>query len=131
MVTVGNTFQIFWRQWASTRQALVRKAGFDPRRLGALLASIPYTKLRHLVNVPLNILLRKRENPGLQKNREHRRPRSWASEYQQFRPQQLLSFDACVRWAMRGSLSGRQSGANSPQAAHPGLRELCRIRSFI
>ena len=65
----------------------------------ALLASIPYTKLRHLVNAPLNILLRRRDNPGLPEkiaNIEEAEVLG-IGDISQFRPQQLLSFDACVR----------------------------------
>jgi Fe-S oxidoreductase/nitrate reductase gamma subunit len=63
------------------------------------IASIPYTKLRHLVATPLNILLRKRgpdgeietiadiENTDL----------LGAGAIQEFEPHQLLSFDACLR----------------------------------
>lgn len=64
-----------------------------------LLASIPYTKLRHLVNTPLNILLRRREQPGIPEKIENIDEAEilGVGNVSDFQSRQLLSFDACVR----------------------------------
>jgi len=64
----------------------------------SLVASIPYTKLRHLVNGPLNILGRRRENPGnllMIENIEETEVLG-VGDISEFTPHQLLSFDACL-----------------------------------
>jgi Fe-S oxidoreductase/nitrate reductase gamma subunit len=65
----------------------------------ALLASIPYTKLRHLVNTPLNILLRRRDQPGVPEKIDNIEEAEvlGVGDIREFKPRQLLSFDACVR----------------------------------
>ncbi len=64
-----------------------------------LLASIPYTKLRHLVNTPLNILLRNRKTPGIPAKIDNIEEAEilGVGQIREFTPRQLLSFDACVR----------------------------------
>lgn len=64
-----------------------------------LLASIPYTKLRHLVATPLNILLRNRKFNGELKKIEdiENAELLGAGAIEEFEPNQLLSFDACLR----------------------------------
>ncbi len=60
------------------------------------IASIPYTKLSHLVITPLNIFFRSFEPPGtLAPARHHSGP--GVSEWHDFTWKQLLDFDACVR----------------------------------
>ncbi len=65
----------------------------------ALLASIPYTKLRHLVNTPLNILMRKPQLAGIPDKIENIEEAETlgVGDIREFSPQQLLMFDACVR----------------------------------
>jgi Fe-S oxidoreductase/nitrate reductase gamma subunit len=64
-----------------------------------LLASIPFTKLRHLVMVPLNIILRSRRKDGTLQVIEDIEEAEilGVGQIQEFAPHQLLSFDACVR----------------------------------
>jgi Fe-S oxidoreductase/nitrate reductase gamma subunit len=64
-----------------------------------LLASIPFTKLRHLVNTPLNILLRSRRKSGVLEKIENIEETELlgVGKVSEFTSQQLLSFDACVR----------------------------------
>ncbi len=64
-----------------------------------LVASIPFTKLRHLVNTPLNILTRRLRQTGtLEKIEEIETTELLgAGKITEFTSQQLLSFDACVR----------------------------------
>lgn len=64
-----------------------------------LIASIPYTKLRHLVNAPLHILLRRRDLPGIPEAIQNIDEAEvlGVGEVREFQPLQLLSFDACVR----------------------------------
>jgi Fe-S oxidoreductase/nitrate reductase gamma subunit len=64
-----------------------------------LVASIPFTKLRHLVMVPLNVIIhprRKEGTLGLIEDIEEAETLG-VGQVQEFAPQQLLSFDACVR----------------------------------
>ena len=65
----------------------------------ALVASIPFTKLRHLVNTPLNILLRSRRKSGVLDKIENIEETELlgVGKVSEFTSQQLLSFDACVR----------------------------------
>lgn len=63
------------------------------------LASIPFTKLRHLVFMPLNILARPGRKTGTLSKIENIEEAEilGVGEITEFTPQQLLSFDACVR----------------------------------
>jgi Fe-S oxidoreductase len=64
-----------------------------------LVASIPYTKLRHLIYTPLNIAVRsRRENSVLEKIEDIEEAEILGvGKVSEFTPNQLLSFDACVR----------------------------------
>ncbi len=64
-----------------------------------LLASIPYTKMRHLFNTPLNIWLRKRKNPGVPEKIENIEESEdlGVGKINEFRPRQLVALDACTR----------------------------------
>lgn len=71
----------------------------------ALLAAIPFTKLRHLVMTPLHIVLRPRTRPGtspLIENIEEAESLG-VGTVGEFASSQLLSFDACVRCGRCGS----------------------------
>jgi Fe-S oxidoreductase len=65
----------------------------------ALVASIPYTKLRHLIYTPLNIFLKpQRKSSTLEKIDDIEEAELLGvGKISEFTPQQLLSFDACVR----------------------------------
>ena len=68
--------------------------------LGLLfIASIPFTKLRHLIFMPLNIVLRPDRNTGTLNKIEDIEETEilGVGNVAEFQPQQLLSFDACVR----------------------------------
>lgn len=68
--------------------------------LGLLfLASIPFTKLRHLVFMPANIVLKSMRQAGtLEKIEDIEETETLGvGEIVEFKAQQLLSFDACVR----------------------------------
>ena len=74
----------------------------DPRRSwrSLLVAAVPFTKLRHMFNGPLNILVRPSRPIGaLRKDRGHGEHRdcSASDKMTEFTPQQLLSFDACLK----------------------------------
>lgn len=64
-----------------------------------LLASIPYTKLRHLVTAPLNVLFRDRRKQGVLEKIEDIEDAEilGVGNVTEFTSSQLLSFDACVR----------------------------------
>ncbi len=64
-----------------------------------LVASIPYTKLRHLVQTPVNILLRPRRKDGVLEKIDNIDEAEilGTGKIKEFSSQQLLSFDACVR----------------------------------
>jgi Fe-S oxidoreductase/nitrate reductase gamma subunit len=64
-----------------------------------LVASVPFTKLRHLVNGPLNILMRPQRPMGtLQKIEDIETTEILGvGKIVEFTPQQLLSFDACLK----------------------------------
>ena len=64
-----------------------------------LVASIPFTKMRHLINTPLNILFRQRRKAGeLEKIEDiETTEQLGVGKVSEFTPSQLLSFDACVR----------------------------------
>lgn len=64
----------------------------------AFIASIPFTKLRHLVTTPLNVLLRPRRKEGtipFIENIEEAETLG-IGHITEFSPRQLLSFDACL-----------------------------------
>ena len=64
-----------------------------------LIASIPFTKLRHLVQTPLYILLRPERKSSILEKIEDIEETDilGVGEVAEFTPIQLLSFDACVR----------------------------------
>lgn len=64
-----------------------------------LIASIPFTKLRHLILTPLNIILRPRRREGALTLIEDMEEVEilGVGQVTDFTPQQLLSFDACLR----------------------------------
>lgn len=64
-----------------------------------LVASIPFTKLRHLVFTPLNILVRSRRKDGALEKIENIEEAEilGVGKVTEFAARQLLSFDACVR----------------------------------
>lgn len=63
------------------------------------IASIPFTKLRHLILTPLNVVLHPRRQAGTLDTIEDIDEAEilGVGRAAEFRPQQLLSFDACVR----------------------------------
>lgn len=65
----------------------------------ALVASIPFTKFRHLIMIPLNIIKRPRRKESVLDKIEDIEEAEilGAGEITEFAPHQLLSFDACVR----------------------------------
>jgi Fe-S oxidoreductase/nitrate reductase gamma subunit len=68
--------------------------------LGLLfMASIPFTKLRHLVFMPLNIIFRPQRSTGTLEKIEDIEETEilGVGDVAEFAPQQLLSLDACVR----------------------------------
>ncbi len=62
-------------------------------------ASIPFTKLRHLVMTPLNVIFQPRRKLGALEKIEDIEETEilGVGKISEFTPQQLLSFDACVR----------------------------------
>lgn len=64
-----------------------------------LVASIPFTKLRHLVAIPLNILVKPKRKTGTIEKIENIDEAEilGVGKIDEFTSQQLLSFDACVR----------------------------------
>lgn len=64
-----------------------------------LVISIPFTKLRHLIYTPLNIVLRSRRKRGVLEKIEDIEEAEvlGVGKVSEFTPNQLLSFDACVR----------------------------------
>jgi nitrate reductase gamma subunit/ferredoxin len=64
-----------------------------------LIATVPFTKLRHLLNGPLNILVRpERPTGALQKIEDiENTEQLGVGKITEFLPQQLLSFDACLK----------------------------------
>jgi Fe-S oxidoreductase/nitrate reductase gamma subunit len=75
-------------------------------------ASIPFTKLRHLITGPLNIVLRLRQKESVLTPIENIEEAEilGVGQVSEFAPRQLLSFDACVR-------CGRCEEACPPTAA--------------
>ncbi len=63
-----------------------------------LVASIPFTKMRHLVNIPLNVIFRPLRNPAAIEKIENIDTAEvlGVGKISEFTSQQLLSFDACV-----------------------------------
>jgi len=91
----------------------------------ALLASIPFTKLRHLVVTPLNILARPRERPGtlpLIADIEQAEQLG-VGTVREFASSQLLSFDACVRCG-RCAAACPMAEAGMPHAPHLIVQDL-------
>ena len=106
-----------WADWTPMGNAaagLLRSIGVTPELARALhpltwwthmllgllfAASIPFTKLRHLVTAPLNVILRPlRQESALEPITDIEQAETLGvGEVSQFKPQQLLSFDACVR----------------------------------
>jgi len=64
-----------------------------------IVAMLPFTKMRHLINTPLNILFRPRRKTGELTKIENIETTEvlGVGKVTEFAPQQLLSFDACVR----------------------------------
>jgi Fe-S oxidoreductase/nitrate reductase gamma subunit len=64
-----------------------------------LVASIPFTKLRHLVMVPLNVIMHPLRKDGTLEIIDdiEEAETLGVGQVQEFAPHQLLSFDACVR----------------------------------
>jgi Fe-S oxidoreductase len=115
----GARFVIFSPAWASWSPIgilvadLMRAAGMTPESAAnlhrylviahvlfglALVASIPYTKLRHLIYTPLNIFFKPdREASTLEKIEDIEEAEILGvGKISEFTPNQLLSFDACV-----------------------------------
>jgi Fe-S oxidoreductase/nitrate reductase gamma subunit len=65
----------------------------------SLVALLPFTKMRHLVNTPLNILVRPRRKTGELAKIEaiETTEQLGVGKVAEFTSQQLLSFDACLR----------------------------------
>ena len=63
-----------------------------------LVASIPFTKMRHLVNIPLNVIFRPLRKAGTLEKIENidQAEILGVGKVSEFTSQQLLSFDACV-----------------------------------
>ncbi len=63
-----------------------------------LVASIPFTKMRHLINIPLNVILHPLRKPGSLEKIENidEAELLGVGKISEFTSQQLLSFDACV-----------------------------------
>ncbi|MFZ5922106.1 MAG: heterodisulfide reductase-related iron-sulfur binding cluster [Chloroflexota bacterium] len=106
-----------WSAWSpvgSWVAALMRATGFPPEQAAAwhdalvythaalavvLAGSIPFTKMRHLVYTPLHILNRSLRKSGELAKIEDIETTELlgVGRITEFTPQQLLSFDACVR----------------------------------
>jgi Fe-S oxidoreductase/nitrate reductase gamma subunit len=106
-----------WAAWSPVGNwlaGLLRAAGVTPLQAGAwhdalvylhallaltLVAAIPFTKMRHLLNAPLNILTRStRKNGALEKIEDIETTELLGvGKVSEFTSHQLLSFDACVR----------------------------------
>ena len=94
----------------------------------ALLASIPFTKLRHLVTTPLNIILRpQRKESALEVIEDIENAEILGvGNVEEFNSQQLLSFDACLQCgrceeACPATISGL---SYSPRALIRSLRDV-------
>ena len=106
-----------WAAWSpvgSLTASLLRPLGLTPEGAAALhdplvwthaaigmllVASIPFTKLRHLVFAPLHVLFRPLRKPGALEKIENidEAEQLGVGKVSEFTSQQLLSFDACVR----------------------------------
>ena len=106
-----------WAQWSPVGNwvaGLMRGMGFPVDQAAAvhdalvwvhialallLVGLIPFTKLRHLVNTPLHILLRNRHQEGdIDKIEDIETTELLGvGKITEFTPLQLLSFDACLR----------------------------------
>jgi Fe-S oxidoreductase/nitrate reductase gamma subunit len=106
-----------WAQWSPLGNwvaGLMRLMGFPVDQAAAvhdalvwthvflallLVGLIPFTKMRHLVNTPLNILLRTRRKVGEIEKIEDIETTELlgVGRITEFTPLQLLSFDACLR----------------------------------
>lgn len=106
-----------WAAWSPVGNwaaGLMRSAGVSPQAAAAwhdglvflhaglalaLVAAIPFTKMRHLLNAPLNILTRgERKTGALEKIEDIETTELLGvGKVAEFTPHQLLSFDACVR----------------------------------
>jgi Fe-S oxidoreductase len=99
---VGNLVANFMRLTGMTPESaagLHRYLVYAHVLLGLVLfASIPFTKLRHLIYTPLNIFLRpRRKSSTLQKIDDLEEAELLGvGKISEFTPAQLLSFDACV-----------------------------------
>jgi len=92
-----------------------------------LIASVPFTKMRHLVNTPANIFFRSRRKDGILSKIEDIEETELlgVGEVSEFTSQQLLSFDACTRCgrceeACPASISGM---SYSPRTLMHSLRD--------
>ncbi len=106
-----------WANWSPIGNLVARlmqRLGMSPQEAAALhstlfwthvtlgltlVASIPFTKLRHLVMTPLNIILRPIRPQGSLAKIENIEEAEilGVNKIDEFTPKQLLSFDACVR----------------------------------
>jgi ferredoxin len=106
-----------WAAWSpvgSLVANIMRTSGMNPESAAALhsyfvlghillglvlVASLPFTKLRHLIYTPLNIFFRpERKSNSLEKIDDIEETELLGvGKISEFTPQQLLSFDACVR----------------------------------
>ena len=106
-----------WANWSPVGNLLagaLAAVGVSPEQAGAwhdasvyihatlamaLVASIPFTKMRHLLNIPLNILNRTFRKSGVLDKIEDIEETELlgVGKVTEFTSQQLLSFDACVR----------------------------------
>jgi Fe-S oxidoreductase/nitrate reductase gamma subunit len=106
-----------WAAWSpigSAAAALMRLFGLSAAQAAAihsyniwthaamgllLIAAIPFTKMRHLVTTPLNVIFRSRRKTGeLEMIQDIEETEILGvGKVAEFEPRQLLSFDACVR----------------------------------
>ncbi len=106
-----------WASWSPVGNLvanIMRTSGMTPESAAALhsyfvlghillglvlVASLPFTKLRHLIYTPLNIFFRpERKSNSLEKIDDIEEAELLGvGKISEFTPQQLLSFDACVR----------------------------------
>lgn len=100
---IGNQVANLFRATGMTPETaanLHRYLLFSHILLGlALVVSIPFTKLRHLIYTPLNIVLRSRRRSSVLDKIEDIEEAELlgVGKVSEFEPKQLLSFDACVR----------------------------------
>jgi len=106
-----------WSSWSPVGNLvanLMQSAGLTPASAAALhgylvfshvllglvlVASLPFTKLRHLVYTPVNIFVRPRRDTNTLETIENieETEQLGVGKISEFTPHQLLSFDACVR----------------------------------